>query len=553
MPDILAAGVEYGGYISIVKLLVFIAMFYAWMPLVNWVHTDCQSVRTKVMFWTRIIAALGAFALVLWLLVPLFWIGFPVYLISIGTMISVYILHRNSLVADFERVLTVDHIKSLFVNEEKKMAKASKGISLITANGNEVPFPKPKSPEAMGFALVCEVFEDAAWRRASEVVFQPAGDEYSVVYRIDGFASKRDPREREEMEHFTHFIKQLADLNVKERRKPQKGNFTLQKGDDKFKWEVRTAGSTAGEQVLAKRLEAFNIMRTTDIGFEVEQIEIVAKNCDLKKGLFIISGPKKSGVTSTLYAMLKNHDPFMNDINTLEKRPAGEVENITQHHYTMSDSGTMSYDKRLRSIARMGPNIMGVGDCDDAKTAGECIRALKEDKLIYVTTEASSVATALGRWFKYIPDREIVVDNLIGICNQRLIRKLCNECKQAYTPNPKLVKKFGLVPEKSKILHREGEIEYDKHGNPLLCEMCQGTSFYGRTGVFELIMFDDALKASVKSAKSLQEIAVLFRRSGMRYLQEQAMLKVTDGTTSINEVVREFSTGKKKSASKKEK
>jgi type IV pilus assembly protein PilB len=134
-----------------------------------------------------------------------------------------------------------------------------------------------------------------------------------------------------------------------------------------------------------------------------------------------------------------------------------------------------------------------------------------------------------------------------------LIRKLCNECKQAYTPNPKLVKKFGLIPEKSKILHREGEIEYDKHGKPLLCEMCQGTSFYERTGVFELIMFDDALKAAVKSAKSLQEIAVLFRRSGMRYLQEQAMLRVMDGTTSINEVVREFSTGKTKPTDKKKK
>jgi type IV pilus assembly protein PilB len=256
-------------------------------------------------------------------------------------------------------------------------------------------------------------------------------------------------------------------------------------------------------------------------------------------------------VTSTLYALLKNHDPFMNDINTLEKRPAGEVENITQHHFAMSDTGTTSYDKRLRSISRMGPNIMGVGDCEDAKTAVECMQALKDDKIMYVTIEASSVVTALGRWFKFFPDKEIVIDNLIGICNQRMIRKLCDECKQAYTPNPKLVKKFGLVPEKAKVLHREGEIEYDKHGNPLLCEKCQGTSFYGRTGVFELIIFDDELRAAVKSAKSLQEIAVLFRRTGMIYLQEQAMLKVTDGITSINEVVRKFSSGKKKPESKK--
>ena len=553
MPNILAAEVGYGGYISIVKLIVFIAMFYAWVPLVNWVHTDCQSVRTKVMFWTRIVAGVGAAVLVAWLFVPLFWIGFPLYLIAVGTIMAVYIMHRNSLVADFERVLTAEHIKSLFVNEEKKMARASKGISLITANDNEIPFPKSKSPDAIGFALVCEIFEDAVWRRSSEVLFQPAGNEYKVLYRIDGFASKQEPRSREDIEELIHFIKQLADLNVKERRKPQKGSFTLQKGDDKYKWEVKTAGSTAGEQILAKHLEAFNIMRTTDIGLEDEQIESIGKNRDLKKGLFIVSGPKKNGVTSTMYAALKNHDPFMNDINTLEKRPAGEVENITQHFFTMSDTGTTSYDKRLRSIARMGPNIMGVGDCEDAATAGECMQAMKDDKIVYVTIEASSVATALGRWLKYVPDKTAVIDSLIGISNQRMIRKLCEECKQAYQPNPKLLKKFGIAPEKAKVLYREAEIEYDKHGNPILCEHCQGTGFYGRTAVFEVIMFDDKLKEAVKSAKSLQEIASLFRRSGMLYLQEQAMLKVTDGITSINEVIRELSTGKKKPDAKKKK
>jgi type IV pilus assembly protein PilB len=327
----------------------------------------------------------------------------------------------------------------------------------------------------------------------------------------------------------------------------------LQKDEDSFQWEIRTAGSTAGEQVLAKRLESFNIMRTKDIGMTAEQIESVAKNRDLNKGLFIISGTKKSGATSTLYAMLKNHDPFMNDINTLEKRPAGEVEHVTQHHFKMSDSGTTSYDQRLRAISRMGPNIMGVGDCEDAKTAGECIQALEEDKLMYVVIEASSVVTALGKWFKYIPDREMVIDNLIGVCNQRMVRKLCDECKQAYQPNPKLVKKFGLAPEKAKVLYREGEIEYDKRGKPRLCEKCQSTGFHGRTGVFELIIFDDKLKAAVKSAKSLQEISALFRRRGMVCLQEQSMLMVTDGITSINEVVREFSTGKTKPTDKKKK
>jgi len=131
-------------------------------------------------------------------------------------------------------------------------------------------------------------------------------------------------------------------------------------------------------------------MKLEDIGLVEEQEKVLRTIRDMKKGLFIVSGPKKSGVTSTLYALMKNHDPFMNDINILEKSPAGDLENITQHHYSMSDTGTTSYDMKLRSIALMGPNILGVGDCEDAKTVAECMDAVLEDKILHATIEAST-------------------------------------------------------------------------------------------------------------------------------------------------------------------
>lgn len=551
MSNVLAADIGYGGYISLFKIATYIVMFFAWMPLVNWIHSDSQSVRTNVMFWTKIISAVGAAGMIVWILAPMYFIGLAVYIITVGATVLVYVMHRNAMVADFEKVLTPTHIKSLFVNEEKKMAKKSKGISLITANKNEVPLPSAKSPEGIGFGLVCEIFEDAMWRRAEEVMFQPSGEEYNVIYRIDGMASKQQPRTREEMEYLIRFIKQLGDMNIEERRKPQKSNFTVQKDDNSAKWEITTAGSTAGEQLWAKRLEAFNIMKIDELGFEEKQLEHINTIRGNKTGLFLVSGPKKSGVTSTLYAIIKTHDPFLNDIHLLEKRPSGELQNITQHMFNMSDTGTTTYDMKLRSISRMGANIMGVGDCEDSRTAQECMNALNDDKLMHVSLEASSVVTALGKWLKFVPNKHEVIDNLIGICNQRLVRRLCEECKQAYQPNPQLLKRFSIQPEKAKILYREAEPEYDRHGRPILCENCQGTGFYGRIGIYEVIMLNDELKASVKEAKSLQEIASLFRRSGMLYMQEQAMKKVTDGIISINEVIREFSSVPKKKTAKK--
>ena len=221
MPTILAADIQYGGYVSFFKFIIMAVMFFAWIPLVNWVHADTQAVRTRTMFWTATIAAAGAVALVVWLLVPMFIIGLLVYIISVGALSLAYVMHRNAKVADFEKVLTAEHIKSLFIDEDKKMEKASKGLSFITANKNEVPAPKPKTPEAFGYLATCELFDDAIWRRSADITFQPGPQDYNVMYSVDGELMKQPPRPKEQMEYFTHYIKQLANLDTNERRKPQ--------------------------------------------------------------------------------------------------------------------------------------------------------------------------------------------------------------------------------------------------------------------------------------------------------------------------------------------
>jgi type II secretory ATPase GspE/PulE/Tfp pilus assembly ATPase PilB-like protein len=152
---------------------------------------------------------------------------------------------------------------------------------------------------------------------------------------------------------------------------------------------------------------------------------------------------------------------------------------------------------------------------------------------------------ALGKWIKLVSDKDLISGTLVGLVNQRLVRKLCAECKQAYQPNQELFKKFNIPAGKIKVLYRPGEIEYDKRGKPIVCDKCQGTGFLGRTAIYETIILDDNLKEAVRQAKSLQEISSHFRRAGMRYLQEQAIKKVAAGVTSINEVIRLFSAKEK--------
>jgi len=389
--------------------------------------------------------------------------------------------------------------------------------------------------------VTCDLIDDAAWNRADVVRLIPQKEEYAIVYEIDGAASKQDSKPREDVDSFVYYVKQLAGLEVDEKRKPQKGRFTaILSDDERTNWEVRTSGSTAGEQISIERASAIVSRKIEDLGLNENQLESIRGLRDIKGGLIIISGMKKSGLTSTFYTPLANHDPFLNNINTLEKQTSAELQNITQFTYSLSDTGTTTFARRLQSVFRKGPDIVGVGACEDAQTAQLASAGAKDDRVVYVVLEAASVNEAMAKWLKFVGDNNLVADTLAAIINQRLVRTLCADCRQPYQPNLALFKKFNISPEDTNTFYRPGEIEYDKHGKPVVCEKCQGTGFFGRIGLFETICINDKLREVIRKAKSPKEVASAFRRSGMLYMQEQSIKKVAAGVTSINEVIRSF-------------
>jgi type II secretory ATPase GspE/PulE/Tfp pilus assembly ATPase PilB-like protein len=538
MPDLLAASVALGGYISIIKPIIFLILFLGWLPLIGWIHEDAKSLETKGPVWTVIILSAGTIGVLVWLVIPIYIVGLLFYLIAVGATSLAYVRFRNARVLDFDRVLTVDHIKNLLVSKEKKLEDL-KSFTFITANKNEVPIPEPRTPDFFGYKIAYEILKDATWRRASNVAFSPTPQDYQVAYNVDGTVLKQPNIVKDQIDYFIHFVKHLSDLDINERRKPQKGKFTIHwpKDNTYTQWEVATAGSTAGEQVRLKQIAHENIGRLSELGLMPEQYEQLNRFREIKHGLFIISGPEKSGVTTTLYALLRNHDAFLNSINTLERQPSEQMSNITQNVFQLSDTGTTTFAKKLQGIVRMGSDIVGVADCEDAQTAQVASAAVKEGKLVYVTLKADSVMQALGKWLKFVGNRNIVAQTLLGISNQRLLRVLCKECKEAYTPDKEQFRKFNISAEKTKVLYRPGKVIYDKRGKASICENCQGTGYLGRTAVFELVTINKDL-AKIVQSQPIPEIAKQFRRAKMLYLQEQALRKVINGTTTINEMIR---------------
>ncbi|MDT8301364.1 MAG: ATPase, T2SS/T4P/T4SS family, partial [Sedimentisphaerales bacterium] len=467
------------------------------------------------------------------------------YLIAVGGSSLAYIKHRNSLALDFDKVLTVDHLKSLLESKEKKIAKL-KTYTFITANKNEIPIPEPRTPDFFGFKTAYEILSDALWRRASSIAFSPTPQDYNIAYYVDGSVLKQPSIGKEQMKYFISFVKNLADLDTKEKRKPQKGSFKIAKGENYTEWEVTTAGSTAGEQVRLKEVSHEELPRLNELGLMPEQHEQLARFNKIKQGVYIISGPAKSGITTTLYAFLRHHDAFINHISTLERQASHTLPNISQNSFSLSDTGTTTFAKKLLTVMRTGPDVVGIGECEDAETAQVACKAAADGKLVYITIKADGVIQAYAKWMKFVGDRNLAAGTLLGISNQRLVRLLCSECKQAYTPDKELLKKFNISAEKTKVLYRAGKVLYDKRGKATTCEKCQGTGHFGRVGIFEMITLSSDLRKALVQTRSLPEIGTQFRRAKMLYLQEQALRRVISGTVAINEMIRVLSAGKAK-------
>ncbi len=536
--DLILASIVFGGYISIIKFIIFAAAFIAWLPLVSWIHNDSKPLEINTLVWTVAILCTGAIGIVAWLLIPIYLVGLLLFIVLVGAVSLIYTKQRNAMVLDTDRVLTIDHIKSLLVSQEKKL-ESLKEFTFITANKNDVPIPEPRTTDFFGYKTVYEIIKDASWRRASTVALTPTPQEYQIVYNIDGSVTKQPGIPRDQAEHFLKFIKHLSDLDINEKRKPQKGVFRVHRNQVKKDavWEVTTAGSTAGEQVRLKKITQEDPIRVDMLGLMPEQLELLNSLKERKQGLFIISGPEKSGLSTTLYAMLRNHDAFMNSINTLEKQISEPLQNITQNTFTLTDTGSTTYAKKLLSIVRMGSDVLGVSDCEDAETARVACKAAMDGSIVYLVMKSDSVVQALNKMMKYVGDSSVLSHSLVCISNQRLVRKLCDTCKEAYAPDKELLRKFNISAEKTKALYRAGKAVYDKRGKPSTCEHCQGTGYYERTGVFEMIGINNEL-AKIIQTQPMPEIAKQLRRAKMLYMQEQMLRKVINGTTTINEMIR---------------
>lgn len=548
-PALIAQAPGVGPFANGFKIAGVVVIFFVWLLLGQWMDRDLRFIKGNREQWNLIAMAGCLVGIAAWLILPfegpLYFVGLLVYVVVGFAPVIIYIVYRNRLVASELRVFTPHHIGMVLSNltggKKEKKIEAVERVRLSSKDGKVVGVPEEQD-ERKSFVATQDLVSDALWRRASEVDVAVAGDKVKIAFRIDGTVTKRkDLLNAEDAWKALDYLKQIAGLNVDERRRPQEGRIsaTFPVGTRNLSLiDVRTSGSTAGERLHMRVVTPDDALRVPALGFAAQRQEMFQNIIGEREGLVIISGPKSHGVTTTMYATLRQHDAFLSNIHALERQRLMELENITQHTHD-SQNQDLGFARQLQTIIRREPDVVMVGDCPDHETAELSSRAAMNGKKIYLQIAAGDSFAALAKYVRLVENNKQAARPLLAVTNQRLVRKLCTVCREAYKPDENLLKKANLPTDKISHFYRPpAEPEVDKKGNPIICGNCQGTGYFGRAAIFEVLLVTDPMREMIASGAKLDLIKAEARKNKMLYLQEEGLLKVIEGLTSMNEILR---------------
>ncbi len=547
--SILAAAVPPATYTAWWKVLITAILLLPWLKALPWVYRDVTGprVRGQAPLWAGITTASGLVGFVLWLLLPVYIAGVLLYVALVASALGAYVVYRNSRVDAAHKILTAEHLTSLMGGGgggRRKKLQLTHRVTLYRGDGSHVPEPtEPDEVEA--FNVAQDLLYDMLWRRASKVDLVPQGQQTAIQFTIDGVPQSHDPIPLADGEAAIQYLKKVGGMNPEERRRPQTGSVRADLMSGKPEDIVlSTAGTTGGQRMQFRIVQEVVQTKLDELGLTDKMLTSLRSISEGGKGLVIVSGRPGNGVTSTIYSVLRSQDAFIHQLVTLEHQAEIDLENITQNEYATPED----LSGRLAAALRLDPDVVMVDKCHDEKSA-ELIAQASQQIIMLLGMNAADTFTALAKWMKLAGADGL--QGLRAILCQALVRKLCTNCREAYKPDPGMLSKANLPAKKIDQFYRPPTKPLtDEKGRPYTCPNCQGVGYVGRTAVFEYMEITDELRQLIASGAKVEQIKAACRKQGMLYLQEQALRKVIEGTTSVDEVLRVSPTkAKKKSKS----
>ena len=364
--------------------------------------------------------------------------------------------------------------------------------------------------------------------KSSDVLIEPMERKLRIRYRVDGVlqeSSKPTPK----VLHNTIVsrLKVMAGLDIAEHRLPQDGRFKIKYQNREVDFRISVLPSSMGEKVALRILDKTQAMLDVDkLGFEPQPLQELKKAADKPHGMILVCGPTGCGKTTTLYSVLKYVDTPDVNIITVEDPVEYQLRGINQ--VTIRPEIGLTFASSLRSILRQDPDIIMVGEIRDFETVDIAIKAALTGHLVLSTLHTTTACGSITRLVNMGVEPFLISSSVILVAAQRLIRKICQNCKEEYEPDKKFIEKLQISDLPKKILFYRGKG----------CPMCGNTGYKGRIGIIETLTLTPAIRDLISDKAQEHLIKEQARKEGMKTLRENGITKVFAGLTTLEEVLR---------------
>ena len=376
--------------------------------------------------------------------------------------------------------------------------------------------------------LVNLMLSQAVKARASDIHIEPYQNRIKIRHRVDGILYDMLSPPKHVQSTLISRIKIMAKLNIAEKRLPQDGRIEIKIGDKNVDIRVSTIPTAFGERVVLRLLDKTNVLlKLSDLGMSKQRLKIFNELITSAHCIILVTGPTGSGKTTTLYAALSSLNNSDINIITIEDPVEYRIEGIGQ--IQVNPKIDITFANGLRSIVRQDPDVILVGEIRDLETAEIAIQAALTGHLVFSTLHTNDSASAVTRLIDMGIEPFLVTSSVIGILAQRLVRNVCNECKEEYIPDEESLENICITPEMS-----SGKKIYKGKG----CQDCLNTGYKGRTGIFEFMILDDAIKSLILKTSDSNAIKKKAVNQGMVTLRQDGALKVLNGITTVEEILR---------------
>ena len=380
--------------------------------------------------------------------------------------------------------------------------------------------------------LVDSTLFNAIQRRASDVHIETREQEVIIKYRIDGVLYQAmEPIDKRHQQTIVSRIKVMSELDIAEKRIPQDGRFKVQVSGRTIDFRVSVMPSVHGEDCVIRILDKesmnqeFRNLRLDVLGLDDETIAKLRKFIREPYGMVLVTGPTGSGKTTTLYACLSEIQSSEDKIITIEDPVEYQLDGITQ--IPVNEKKRLTFARGLRSILRHDPDKIMVGEIRDEETAQIAIQSALTGHLVFTTVHANNVVDVLGRFLNMNVDLYNFVAALNCVLAQRLVRRICNHCREPVRATDTLLEESGLAWDDI-----AGWELFEGRG----CMECNGTGFFGRMAVSELLDLSDPIRELILDRRPASEIRRAAGEEGMRFLRQSALEKVREGVTTLREI-----------------